>query len=185
MDKAKTDASDAELIAEIRQSLGTAAPKELFTVPATAPVETVEEVPEQPAYQMPEAALRLADHLLGKGTPSIGSAASTTGSGLVVEVEGRRFSVPSDGLELGRSPDPEGSESIVIVDPRVSRRHARFVPSAGGIAVMDLGSTNGTVILRGEERLAVESGPIQLARGDRVATLNDVLLAGVVTSSVD
>lgn len=182
MDKAKIDSSDAELIAEIRQSLGTAAPENIIAAPATSQVEEVEVAPEQPAYQIPGPALRLADQLLGDGMPSMGGAESTMGGELVVKVQGRQFSVPSGGVDLGRSP---GSEGIVVAEPRASRRHARFVHLAEGIAVMDLGSTNGTVIARGEDRLAVESEMVQLAEGDRVMTLNGVLLAEVVTGLMD
>jgi len=181
MDKAKTDPSDAELIAEIRQSLGAAPPVDAIAAPATALVEKVKEAPIQPAPQMPDSALCLADQLLGEGILSMGSAASTKGGELVVKVEGRQFSVPSEGVELGRSP---GSDGIVVDNPRASRHHARFVQSAGGIAVMDLGSTNGTVVARGDDRLAVESEMVQLALGDRVMTLNGVLLAEVVAGFI-
>jgi S1-C subfamily serine protease len=45
-------------------------------------------------------------------------------------------------LVLGRL-DPA---DIVIVDPRVSGRHARVQPSPGGIIIEDLGSSNGTLV---------------------------------------
>jgi polyferredoxin/CRP-like cAMP-binding protein len=43
---------------------------------------------------------------------------------------------------LGSSTDVD----LVIVDPTVSRRHARFEVSASGVTIDDLGSTNGTAV---------------------------------------
>lgn len=177
MDNANTDGSDAELIAEIRRSLGTQSHEGTFKAPATTSMETVGEIPEQPAYQIADPALLMADQLLGENAPKSGASAFVPGLELAVVVEGSRFRVPPGGVDLGRGSDAGGIE---IADPRVSRRHARFVLQNGELAVVDLGSTNGTVILRGGERFPVESEPIQLVEGDRVVTWNDVLLAEVV-----
>jgi S1-C subfamily serine protease len=54
---------------------------------------------------------------------------------------GRTFEVTRE-LVVGRL-DPA---DIVIVDPRVSGRHARVQPSPGGIVIEDLGSSNGTLV---------------------------------------
>jgi pSer/pThr/pTyr-binding forkhead associated (FHA) protein len=43
---------------------------------------------------------------------------------------------------IGRSPD----STIVVADPRASRRHAEIRPSGHGFVVNDLGSMNGTVV---------------------------------------
>lgn len=68
---------------------------------------------------------------------------------------------------LGRS----SANDIVLADPSVSGQHAKLVPQAGGFAIRDLGSTNGTKVdgepvggadrpLRGGETLAL--GEVQL-----------------------
>ena len=43
---------------------------------------------------------------------------------------------------IGRHAD----STIVVDDPRVSRRHAAVRPVTGGHLVVDLGSTNGTTV---------------------------------------
>jgi ABC transport system ATP-binding/permease protein len=70
-------------------------------------------------------------------------------------------------LRLGRSPVTVGraeDNSIRIANDRVSRYHARFEATAGGVAVTDLNTRNGTYLngerLKGERRI--------LASGDTV-----------------
>ena len=65
----------------------------------------------------------------------------------MLEVNGRRRPVNPPGVVLGRGTDAD----IQINDPGVSRRHAeiRLMPEGpGGIRVVlvDLGSTNGTLV---------------------------------------
>lgn len=62
-------------------------------------------------------------------------------------------------LTLGRDPACE----VVIRDADVSRRHARVVARDGGHLLVDLGSTNGTLV----NGARVEAAP--LAPGDRIA----------------
>lgn len=57
-----------------------------------------------------------------------------------VPVPGRRH-VPSDGATVGR-----GGVDIVLVDPQVSRVHARLSVDANGVGVEDLDSQNGTFV---------------------------------------
>ncbi|MGH7331116.1 MAG: FHA domain-containing protein, partial [Polyangiaceae bacterium] len=61
-----------------------------------------------------------------------------------------------DGIvSIGR-----GAENrIDLVDPRVSRRHARITKSDDGVALQDLGSTNGTSVNGAEVRAPVPLGP--------------------------
>jgi ABC-2 type transport system ATP-binding protein len=54
---------------------------------------------------------------------------------------GREFSV-SHALLLGRDPQAD----VLISDLEVSTKHASLAPHAGGIAIEDLGSTNGTFV---------------------------------------
>lgn len=62
--------------------------------------------------------------------------------GLVGRLKGRRFSIDSTCLVVGRSPTCD----IVLDDDRVSSRHAWIGPVGGKIVVRDLRSTNGTFL---------------------------------------
>jgi hypothetical protein len=62
-------------------------------------------------------------------------------------------------LEIGRDP----SSSVVLEDGQVSRHHARFAPSAAGVVVEDLGSSNGTYV-----NDSPIDAPRELRHGDRV-----------------
>lgn len=55
---------------------------------------------------------------------------------------GERFPLEKQEIWLGRDP----SNDIVIADPEVSRRHARFLQRGGTYAIEDMGSTNGTLV---------------------------------------
>ena len=96
---------------------------------------------------------------------------------MCLKVGSIRLSVPSEGIVLGRRPGPSG---VVVSESRVSRRHALVKRTRHGMAVADLGTTNGTAIVRGHERLPVGSDAMPLTKGDRIVTKRDVLLAEVV-----
>ncbi len=53
----------------------------------------------------------------------------------------RVFSIPSDGLEVGRE-----ARDVVLRDDIASRRHARISATANGLRVDDLNSSNGTFV---------------------------------------
>jgi FHA domain len=75
---------------------------------------------------------------------------------------------PVDGeVTVGRE---QGSADLVIEDPGVSRRHARFLASGGAVTVEDLGSSNGTFV--NGERI---SGSVELGAGDEVQLGGTVL----------
>ncbi len=57
---------------------------------------------------------------------------------------GARFLLDDDRVVVGRHPDSD----IFLDDVTVSRRHAEFVTAAGGYAVRDAGSLNGTYVNR-------------------------------------
>ena len=60
---------------------------------------------------------------------------------------------------LGR----DESADVVLEDGQISRRHARVTPSAAGIVVEDLESTNGTFVNHDEVH-----APVELAPGDEL-----------------
>lgn len=57
-------------------------------------------------------------------------------------VAGSVFEVPAGGLVIGRS----ATTSLRVASSMVARAHARAVPTPAGLAVYDLGSTNGTYV---------------------------------------
>jgi S-DNA-T family DNA segregation ATPase FtsK/SpoIIIE len=75
---------------------------------------------------------------------------------------GQEFALAGPAVTIGRRAD----QDIVLVDPSVSRSHARIELGPAGAAIVDLGSTNGTVVnglclrgaraaLRGGERIEI------------------------------
>lgn len=60
----------------------------------------------------------------------------------VLVIGGRRMLVGPTGAALGRSRQCD----VVVDDPNVSRQHAEVRPSGAGWTLVDLGSTNGTVL---------------------------------------
>ncbi len=72
---------------------------------------------------------------------------------------GSRFLLDQDEVLAGRHPECD----IFLDDISVSRRHASFTRTAGGFAVTDLGSLNGTYVNR--DRI---DGQITLTGGDEV-----------------
>jgi FHA domain-containing protein/zinc ribbon protein len=71
---------------------------------------------------------------------------------------GSRFLLDSDRTTAGRHPQSD----IFLDDVTVSRKHAEFRRTAGGFAVADVGSLNGTYV--GRERI----DEVPLAPGDEV-----------------
>ena len=78
-------------------------------------------------------------------------------------LKGRRFSVPANGIRLGRSSSCE----ISIPDPALSRNHCLFETRDGGLWVTDLASANGTLV-----------NDVQLGSDSRRLQLGDVVLVG-------
>lgn len=60
---------------------------------------------------------------------------------MIVTPDGRAIAL-RDGLRIGRSDDND----LVLRDGRISRAHARVVAQAGGYAIEDAGSSNGTYV---------------------------------------
>ncbi|HUP61412.1 MAG TPA: FHA domain-containing protein [Thermoanaerobaculia bacterium] len=74
-------------------------------------------------------------------------------------LEGQRFVIEEDGFYIGRD---AALAKIVIPDSRVSKRHVRIVPRDGKVWAVDQGSTNGTFLAGGGQRIT----EVQLKRGD-------------------
>ena len=69
----------------------------------------------------------------------------------------------AEPIAIGRA----DTNQIVVGNRRVSAAHALLVPQGGGFAVRDRGSTNGTAVLRGPERIPVErDAEVALRSGD-------------------
>ncbi|HEY3257109.1 MAG TPA: sigma 54-interacting transcriptional regulator, partial [Polyangiaceae bacterium] len=79
---------------------------------------------------------------------------------------GRVFDAELDIVRIGRA----SSNDLVLTDTLVSSEHARIVSSVDGFVLEDLGSTNGTWLLRAGEQHALGEGrrSIALAPGDRL-----------------
>ncbi|MGE5147234.1 MAG: trypsin-like peptidase domain-containing protein [Candidatus Eiseniibacteriota bacterium] len=124
------------------------------------------------------------DSTMGAGTPS-GAAAAAGGpldSGWVLsgfDAEGRTVRVvigdtqlarAQKGLVIGRQ---RSLAELLLTDGSVSRRHARIVAHEGGLGVIDLNSSNGTMVEG--RRLSPYAEPVPLKAGDSL-TLGDVKL---------
>jgi membrane protein YdbS with pleckstrin-like domain len=73
-------------------------------------------------------------------TQAIGPAVFVVTAG---PARGSRVQIPSGGLLIGRSGDPDDQ---LFRDPALSRQHARLTPWTGGVLVEDMGSRNGTAV---------------------------------------
>ena len=88
--------------------------------------------------------------------------------------KGREF-VLKEGENLVGRCDPDSEESLAIdldeedVDAKVSRQHAVLIVEGGRVYVEDLGSLNGTFVMKGTEAQQLESGArVELEPGSEV-----------------
>ncbi|KXK62389.1 MULTISPECIES: FHA domain-containing protein [Micromonospora] len=110
-------------------------------------------------------------------------------------MRGASFRVRIGPLVIGRAPTAD----VVVDDPHLSRRHAAVRQADGGVALVDLGSTNGTWLngrrVSGVEHLAdgdvIRAGRTELryfdpglARTDPVGLRIDALPRGKRTTTV-
>ncbi len=89
---------------------------------------------------------------------------------------GRSWDFTSGSVTVGR----DRTNDLSIEDIHVSSVHCRIEGDPSGWIVEDLGSTNGTAILRGEERIVLGRGPGAKAP----LTAGDVILVGSAGSPV-
>jgi hypothetical protein len=120
-----------------------------------APPPALPEPAEVPAPQGVEATMIM-------GGPKVPPSRLAVESG---PLAGKEFLL-RDGLTLGRQDD----NGIVVIDPGISRHHAKFVgDEKGGWAVQDLGSSNGTFVNESRvEGLTVLSPGTRIRAGETV-----------------
>lgn len=73
---------------------------------------------------------------------------------------GREFALAGPAMTIGRRAD----QDIVLIDASVSRSHARIELGPASVAIIDLGSTNGTVV----NGLCLRGARAALRGGDRI-----------------
>src|SRR3954451_19929674 len=78
----------------------------------------------------------------------------------VLVVNGTRYTVPAQGLRIGRAPEND----VVLADPNISRQHLVVWATPRGAFLRDLGSQNGTFL--GGRR--VGAGPEAIPAGASV-----------------
>ena len=107
------------------------------------------------------------------GNPAVGRAWAT-----IVAPDGATHTLyEGEALLIGRSPGPGG---IVVDNPDVSRAHVRVEVRLGGVSATELGTTNGTTLLRGSAVYElVRNTPTPLRAGDHLAVGGTTLLCTV------
>ena len=105
-------------------------------------------------------------HTVVYGSVGAGAGAQAVKRRAVLLVAGRRLLVGPTGATIGRSRQCD----VVVEDPNVSRQHAEVRPRANGWVLVDLGSTNGS-ILNGRR---IER-PEPLAPGDTIEVGTSVI----------
>lgn len=189
---------DADLINQLREALGSRSLDDSHSQPSsqTEPTPVVEEdaEPAAPADDPPartgpvvsSAALAIADAILGtrdsrsRATDNRHSAPGAMRVDVCLVVAGEKVLVPPEGVVLGRQPGPAG---VVVSNSHISRRHTQFTATEEGVSVSDLGSTNGTVIVRGDDQVEVGAARTPVEPGDSILTTNGVHIADVVSVS--
>jgi len=120
-----------------------------------------------------------------------------SGEGLKLAIKGRVIKIYGR-VVIGRTDDPredlmvEG-EALYIYDPEkyISRKHVEIVPSAGNWFIRDLGSINGTAVIRQGKAHLIWAGPqnpspyFQLHSGDIIALAYDEKKGPYLTITVN
>ena len=186
---------DADLISQLREVLGSRSRDDSHGGPESAPAEESLDVQpvasaDDPSTQtgpvVSQAALDIADTILGTVGPDRSAldnehcAPGPMGEDICLVVAGERVLVPSEGVVLGRQPGPTG---VVLASSHISRRHMSLMPTGTGVSVCDLGSTNGTIILRGDDQIEVGSAATPIEVGDTIMTTDGVHIAEVASVS--
>ena len=86
-----------------------------------------------------------ADPSLSPGVFRVGATTESTAGGMtpsLVLPDGRRVTMGDQPIAIGRLPE----SAVALSDPNASRRHAEIVRRDGAVVIVDLGSTNGTLV---------------------------------------
>ncbi len=86
--------------------------------------------------------------------------------GISGKLQGNRYSIPPQGLRVGR----QAGNEVLLDDTGVSRQHARLIFHNGALWVQDMGSRNGVFV--NEVRVQAHR---QLSVGDKIRIGNTVL----------
>ena len=83
---------------------------------------------------------------------------------------GAQFAIETSPLYIGRAPD----NGVVVNDPATSRRHARFEVRGQDFLVVDLGSSNGTLVdgARVVEKVLVSGSVVTMGQNELVVTIS-------------
>ena len=107
-------------------------------------------------------------------TAAAGRFAARGRAAVVLEVNGERHPLTAPGLVVGRGAEAD----LRINDPGISRRHARFQvrddPSGTTVSVLDLGSTNGTLV----DGRQVDNAPVRDGARVRVGSTDITVRIG-------
>jgi pSer/pThr/pTyr-binding forkhead associated (FHA) protein len=118
------------------------------------------------------------DELLAR-VAGLSDVRSGPGPPVTLVIAGRHVEPGPDPLFVGRS-----AAAFGIDHPRVSRRHVGVQLVDGVVIATDLGSRNGTWLVRDDERSPLTAMTV-LRPGDRLVTLDDVELVHVVEVGVE
>ncbi len=100
---------------------------------------------------------------------------------------GRQFLIQDEPLLIGRAPNCD----VELSDGSVSRNHCRIVPEKNRVMIIDLGSTNKTLVngvaireqaLEDGDRIAVGRGIFKFLRNDNIETAYHEEIARVMTT---
>lgn len=103
--------------------------------------------------------------------------------GLVIVVGASRHLVGASGtarLVIGREPESGDGQRAVVDRGVVSRSHCIVAASADGVHLIDLGSSNGTVVVRRQQQLVVGADRVELSAGDVIATAGGAVVIATV-----
>lgn len=121
-------------------------------LPDAAP-EAPAAVPAQPAAAAPDAAAPTAASSARRAAGGTAAAAIAPGATLALD-SGEVIEIRGSGILLGRDPAPSPGDPrlvpVAIADPSmsVSKTHLAVIRAGAGLVAIDLGSTNGSAIVR-------------------------------------